>query len=203
MRTIKHQFISNLLLSGWLLSDVVRGVSYITLSKEEVPELFIMIAFSLQAWFALRRPIPFSGPSNFMEYLVPILATIYPYSFLCIPSVTDQNLPALSLQYTGAVGMIFSSISLGDRFAVFPQCRGLSKSGAYSCVRHPLYSSYLIYDFTFIILYPRFITVLLYLVEVVLLLIRAIIEERHLFKFSDDYAEYKHSVRYRFIPFLI
>ncbi|MBN2356402.1 DUF192 domain-containing protein [candidate division KSB1 bacterium] len=106
---------------------------------------------------------------------------------------------SLVLQGFGIAAMIISLLSLGRSFGIVPAHRQLQLAGAYRLVRHPLYTSEIIFYLGF------FIGNLSYRNGTFILLIiigqfwRAVAEEKLLQK-DEQYQAYLQLVRYRFLP---
>jgi protein-S-isoprenylcysteine O-methyltransferase Ste14 len=103
------------------------------------------------------------------------------------------------IQIIGILGIIGSLLSLGRSFGVIPANRRIKLTGAYKIVRHPVYSSEIIFYLGFILgnFSPR--NSLLIPIIIAGQFWRSIAEERLLSK-DMDYRTYLRRVQYRFIP---
>ncbi len=103
------------------------------------------------------------------------------------------------IQGIGISCMVFSLLSLGRSFGIVPAHRQLRLSGAYRLVRHPLYTSELIFFLGFLFGNFSYRNAVLFAFILFGQWFRSIAEERLLAK-DDRYAAYMQSVRYRFLP---
>jgi len=108
-------------------------------------------------------------------------------------------LVSLILQLIGIVAMLGALSSLGRSFGIVPANRQVQSAGAYQIVRHPLYSSEMIFYFGFFLgnfsLFNFIAVVAIMLGQIW----RAVSEEKLLSK-DEKYLEYMRAVPYRFVP---
>lgn len=90
--------------------------------------------------------------------------------------------------YTAAV------ISLGRNLTVLPEANKLNTKGIYSISRHPLYSCYIYWFFTGILIYQTKAILITAVVQAIFQIIRAKNEEKILGKNFPEYADYKKKV---------
>lgn len=90
-------------------------------------------------------------------------------------------------------------LTLGTRFGVRPAWRGLTTTGPYRFVRHPLYMAYLLADIGYNLTEWNLGTVLLVLAGWASLVYRIRAEERMLSR-DAGWPDYVASVRYRLVP---
>jgi protein-S-isoprenylcysteine O-methyltransferase Ste14 len=76
-------------------------------------------------------------------------------------------------------------------------------SGPYRMVRHPMYSSFLLFYFLTPFALGSYLAVPVFLLLVPVLLYRLLQEEKFLAQGLHGYAEYCMKVRYRLIPFIL
>jgi protein-S-isoprenylcysteine O-methyltransferase Ste14 len=110
---------------------------------------------------------------------------------------TDLKGISSALIATGIVGellVLWSLITLGRRFSIGPADRGLTESGPYGFVRHPMYTGELILRLALSAGSSN--AWFLSLLMLVLQALRAIREERVI----AGYAEYANRVPWRFLP---
>lgn len=136
-----------------------------------------------------------------LDWIVPI-ATVGLSMFLRPNPVVNNNVltgTSVLIQSVGILGMIFSLCSLGRSFGVIPANRRIKISGAYKLVRHPVYTSEMLFYFGFLIgniSVFNFCAILLILSGQ---LYRAASEEILLSK-EKIYSTYMAIVPYRFFP---
>jgi protein-S-isoprenylcysteine O-methyltransferase Ste14 len=150
----------------------------------------------------LLRPRPVTTDESFLSVLVAIFTSFYPfiYALLDTPvqSSNEQDL-VFTIQFLAAALLLASIGSLGRNFSVIPQLRSISKSGPYQLIRHPIYTSYLLYDSTLCIPMSSTTFWLFWMIEVMLFFLRAKLEERHLLKNSVEYNSYCNRVKHMFV----
>jgi protein-S-isoprenylcysteine O-methyltransferase Ste14/uncharacterized membrane protein (UPF0127 family) len=103
------------------------------------------------------------------------------------------------VQAAGIIAMFASLVSLGRSFGVVAAVRSVKSNGMYRFVRHPLYSSELLYYFGFVMGNFTLLNVLLVAGIFVGQYVRAAAEEEILSS-EESYRAYKRRVRYRFFP---
>lgn len=104
-----------------------------------------------------------------------------------------------ALQILGAVCAIAALLRLRRSFGVVAANRGVTRSGMYRVVRHPLYASYLVAMTGYVLAAPTARNVIVVAAVTVAQLWRISAEERVL-DADDDYRAYKATVRYRLVP---
>jgi protein-S-isoprenylcysteine O-methyltransferase Ste14 len=121
-----------------------------------------------------------------------------------------SNVP-VSLELLGAVlvclGIWLSWQALKENSYVAPMVkvheeRGLVSAGPYACVRHPMYSRVILFAAGVPSLLGSWWGLIVSALLIVVLAVRAVIEERALKAGFDGNADYADRVRYRFVPLL-
>ena len=77
--------------------------------------------------------------------------------------------------------------------------RGVKTTGLYALVRHPLYMSYFVAFFGYVLNHFSWMNLMVYAVAVGLWVLRLLAEEKFLMK-SEDYRNYAQQVRWRMLP---
>ena len=133
-----------------------------------------------------------------------LIPPVYCYAFflVVVPSYHPaREIAAVIVQGVGLVWVIASKLTLGRAFGLLPADRGLTTSGPYRVIRHPIYLGYLILHIGFLMENPvlRNLAVLtvLYVVQYV-----RILREEALLGAREDYRTYCGRVRFRMIPCL-
>lgn len=161
--------------------------------------LLFLIASSLLAWFtATRRPATTVETST-VARIVALLGTFAPMGFR--PAETQlvaDNILAI-FAFAGALMAIASITYLGRNFGIIAAHRGVSQSGPYSIVRHPLYSSYAIMHIAYVAANISVWNVALLVVSEASQIGRTLFEERVLRR-DPVYATYAQRVRWRMVP---
>jgi len=104
----------------------------------------------------------------------------------------------------GVIGLLAIKEHGGAKFNIRPDIKegcSLITSGIYAYVRHPMYLSVLVMMFGFVLFYPFYYEMALYLMLVLVLVIKMLYEEQLWSCHDKAYSEYKRRVK-RLIPFL-
>ncbi len=96
---------------------------------------------------------------------------------------------------------IVSLFNLGRSFGILIALRKIKTGGLYSVVRHPMYAGDILLRVGFVISHLNPFTAAVFLVSSGAYVYRALLEER-LLSADEQYRQYMHIVRYRFIPYL-
>lgn len=105
----------------------------------------------------------------------------------------------LVLQVVGIVIGLLSLAALGRSLGLVPAHRGLVTSGLYGFLRHPLYASYVLADFGYLMQSPRFWNVAVLIVVWTCQTVRIVSEEK-LLGTDPAYRAYASQTRWRLIP---
>ncbi|MBN1892887.1 DUF192 domain-containing protein [bacterium] len=162
--------------------------------------LGILVHNTLLAFFFLTRRRTIETTSRPLDWGVPLLTL--GATLMLRPSPASGSLPEVVsaiLQAAGMTGIILSLISLGNSFGIVPANRTIVRKGAYRLVRHPMYTSEIIFYTGFLSGNPSPRNIFLVLGILAGQLWRALLEER-LLCHDPDYRTYGESVRHRFIP---
>ena len=104
----------------------------------------------------------------------------------------------------GVIGLLAIKEQGSGNFNIRPDIKegcSLVTSGIYAYVRHPMYLSVLVMMFGFVLLYPLYYEMVLYLVLVLVLVTKMLYEEKLWSCHDEAYLEYQKRVK-RLIPFL-
>ncbi len=93
--------------------------------------------------------------------------------------------------------IVFSYISLGRSFSVFPAARKLKTKGFYKYFRHPLYTFFMMNMFIYITFITfSFFNLIVLIVIITMIFYRIILEEKILMTtFGEEYYQYKQNVK--------
>jgi len=192
-----------------------------------VANVVVVVFFGLLA-FGCYRKYQDSGSINWLGLLVvnSIFVAMYiakrdansisqsPFLWLlafagtCLPLILRPTAPSTPLsignivQLIGIAAIAASLLSLRRSFGIVPAHRGIRTGGLYNVVRHPLYTSELLWMFGFVIANPSGWNIGLWLCDCGLQFTRACAEERFL-SVDPIYAQYRTRVKYRMIPLVI
>ena len=161
--------------------------------------LGILVHNTLLAFFFLTRRRTIET-TRLLDWAVPLLTLAA--TLLLRPSPGSGSLPAVVsgfIQAAGMAGIIFSLISLGNSFGIVPANRTVVRKGAYRLIRHPMYTSEIIFYTGFLCGNPSLRNILLVAGILTGQLWRAMLEERLLLH-DPEYRAYGESVRHRFVP---
>jgi protein-S-isoprenylcysteine O-methyltransferase Ste14 len=145
----------------------------------------------------IRRPAQ-SFSTSLSAWLVALGTTVMPFLLLRDRSFAPIWV-GMTLVAMGLCCRIICTLFLGRSFGLVAANRGVTRTGPYRLVRHPMYASYLIVHLGFVWLNPAYWNIFVLLVCWCLMRGRILMEESHL---SQDpaYVEYQKVVRFRLIP---
>jgi protein-S-isoprenylcysteine O-methyltransferase Ste14 len=92
-------------------------------------------------------------------------------------------------------------LSLGRSFGIVPAVRKVRTGGLYRIIRHPMFVSDMLFKIPLVLKYLTLYNLIVLAISVALYILRASYEEEILIK-TDEYRQYVHNVKYRFIPYL-
>lgn len=104
-----------------------------------------------------------------------------------------------TLQCIGLGAQVFSKLTLFRNFGIAPALRGVTATGPYRLVRHPMYAAYMIGQAGFLYAFPSPWNVSVLAVWAVAQVLRIEAEER-LLRTDPVYVAYAAKVRWRLIP---
>jgi protein-S-isoprenylcysteine O-methyltransferase Ste14 len=179
---------------------------FITLASVLMLVYLILISL-LSAFLLVRRSgKPKRTPDNWIEIVVPFLATFgaMANSFLIDIFPASLDVAILPASFRGAATvsgslLVIAGLLLGftaewhlnTSYGVFVQVRDPVMTGLYAYVRHPMYASYFLVNVGIFLLNPMFSYLILQFFYISLLVYRARLEEAKLSDFSPEYKEYK------------
>jgi len=99
----------------------------------------------------------------------------------------------------GLAIVITAKLTLGRSFGLVPANRGVVVSGPYEFMRHPIYAGYVISHAAFLSAHPTVMNISLVVVADVVLVLRALLEERTLLG-DEEYRSYCERVSWHVIP---
>jgi len=186
--------------------------------------MFLGFYLSLNLWLFKHNPgllqertkLSRSGQKGWDKFLFPILM-ILPFALLALTALDAvrfhwSSMPA-PLQ---GFGVLFLLISFRLFFLTFRENSFLStvvrvqedrkhsviSTGPYHYVRHPMYSGFLLFIMGTPLLLRSWYGVILGAIFMVILAIRAVLEERTLRDELSGYSDYMAQVKYRLIPYV-
>ena len=137
-------------------------------------------------------------------WFISIIATLLPFLYRPTDQVALPELLSMGhyLQIFGMIAMIGSLLSLRGSMGIVPANRGIKSGGLYRYVRHPLYTSELVFFSGYIMSNQSIINVCLLLLLFAMQFFRSKIEENFLLN-DQAYHFYMTRTPYRFIPGVI
>lgn len=159
----------------------------------------------LLVWLLVVRDKPVLRAKGLLPRLCAIVGTFLGVGILQLPlaqlTLGMQVISAL-LVGIGSLASAWVVWRLGKSFSIMPEARVLVTSGAYSKVRHPLYSVEIITIVGTALQFAQPWAFLIGAGVVVMLVIRTVYEERVLIEAYPEYVEYRARTK-RFIPGVI
>lgn len=160
--------------------------------------IVILNTFLLLLFFSRRESTEISN--RLFDWLIPIATVGLSMRLQPNPALNSTlNDLSLGIQFVGILAIAVSLLNLGRSFGVIPANRKIKNGGFYKRVRHPLYSSEMLFYFGFLLgnlSAFNFFAVALILAGQIY---RAVSEEKLLSR-ESKYLDYMQSVRYRFVP---
>lgn len=160
--------------------------------------LLLLLKVSTDVVFYLIRRLPRDTSFSVYDWCVGLAGT---YAIVLFrPGGNGHDLlVGQVLQLAGLALQVLAMLSLNRSIGMVPANRGIQTGGLYRLVRHPLYLSYVVAFFGYVLSQPSLYNVLVYSVAVVLWILRLVAEERFLLQ-DARYREYAERVRWRLIP---
>lgn len=118
----------------------------------------------------------------------------------CVPNVAVVPLLWAMALCSGVLTLGF--VSLGRSWGIIPANRGVRTGGLYRFVRHPIYSSYIVFDVAYVLLATSWLNVFVATVVIVSLYVRTIHEEAVLLR-DPEYAAYAARTRSKLVPWVV
>jgi len=119
--------------------------------------------------------------------------TLYPNGMELFPEAS------MYILFLGILCVFLSYLSLNRSMGVGPALRTVKTRGMYRFIRHPMYASYFVMYFSYVLASMHFWNVFVVACTVYFQYMRTRFEEE-LLEQSEEYKEYKQKVRWRFIP---
>lgn len=164
----------------------------------------IAFASGIALVYVVRRP-PRQGRHDPVAVVVSLYASFVLLALrplLLFLAVETERLPdwtlivSNALVATGAAFSIYALLYLRLNFSILPEARGLTTSGPYRLVRHPVYLGEILGAIGLTIALPTLVSVIVLVTFVSAELVRARIEEQVLASVLPGYAEYaRHTPR--------
>jgi protein-S-isoprenylcysteine O-methyltransferase Ste14 len=134
-----------------------------------------------------------------------LLAFVTTYATLGYSAFAEQGVTLISpvvgngVAVVSMIIIVYSLLSLGRNIGFIPAQRRIVTRGAYSFVRHPIYTGTFISLLAFVLRAFSVLNLTVAVVLVALLMLRGVVEERFLQQ-DASYAAYLQEVRWRWLP---
>jgi protein-S-isoprenylcysteine O-methyltransferase Ste14 len=140
--------------------------------------------------------------SNWLHWLVAILS-FFSGLFFVKTSISEMGIVNIAeiINFFAILSGIAALLSLGRSFGIVPAVRKVRTGGLYRIVRHPMFVSDMLFKIPLVLKYLTLYNLIVLAISVALYILRASYEEEILIK-KDEYRQYVHKVKYRFIPYL-
>ncbi len=137
---------------------------------------------------------------NILDWSIALITVIISFNYK--PGMTTvQPIQIFStiFQLLGILLLIFSLLSIGRSFGIIPANRIIKQNGAYQFIRHPIYTSEVIFYLSFLLGNWNIQNLVITLLIIAGQIFRSYAEEKLLLR-DDEYKTYTSKVIYRFIP---
>jgi protein-S-isoprenylcysteine O-methyltransferase Ste14 len=195
-------------------------------ARENASKILIGALFTLLAWRLLGDFLTTSRPTDLLllvgEALVVVLICLrrpasivdgrpavrlvttvsMAFPLMTRPAQIAPVIPEAAAAMLLGIGLLVvmgGKISLGYSFGLLPANRGVTQSGLYRFVRHPIYVGYLLTHIPFLAAHPSGWNIAVLLAGDAALIARAFYEEQTLGR-DPQYVRYCETVRWRLVP---
>ena len=165
--------------------------------------LGVTIFYLIMTWlFLFRRPSQ-NTSTDWKHWIFALSATWLPFFLQIGPKVVSPTLHyvAVMIQYISLVLMIIAIATLGKSFGIIAACREVKTSGMYSWVRHPLYTTEMLFVLALIVQHASPLNIAIFILILGCVVCR-MQEEEAILGYDPTYSEYLIKVKYRLLPFV-
>jgi protein-S-isoprenylcysteine O-methyltransferase Ste14 len=195
------QFVGSNILLGVLFAFFAYAAFLSWRNTGHIQSLILAFQELLIVGLAITRHHSIVESRSIWDWGVALLGTAAPLLQRPGLALTVLEPIGLGLQIIGAVLATIAVGSLGRSFGIVAANRGVRTTGFYRFVRHPLYGSYMVGYFGFLLGNLSIWNIALIAVTILCQYARAVAEERILLQ-DPVYQAYARQVRYRFIPYI-
>jgi protein-S-isoprenylcysteine O-methyltransferase Ste14 len=157
----------------------------------------------MMTWMYLMRTKP-TGRTEFRSQK--IIAFVGSFAMFFSP-IQQENMSsdpviittALSIMVIGGIFTIYALANLRRNFSIIPEARSVVTTGPYRFIRHPMYTSEIVWSFGMILPALTWQVGAAYALMLTCLILRAGFEEAVLEKHFPEYGEFRKKT-WRFIP---
>ena len=151
--------------------------------------------------FIIRRR-PIDSSDRYSDWVVCLIAAFI--TLLLRPngaSLFGYDRLYMGIQVVGGALSLLSTLYLGRSFGLVAANRGVKVNGPYRLVRHPIYASYLLIDFGYLLSWFSLWNVMILAVAYAAQVRRIFAEERVLLR-DPAYQRFAATTRYRLVPYI-
>ncbi len=156
-----------------------------------------LVVGTILVFNTVRRSPAFESDSRWWVWIVCGLSTLHILAF----ESEGETQAAYWTMFGIYVLADTSLIALGRSFSLMPARRTIRVGWMYRCIRHPIYSAYIVIDAIYVAHLPTLQNFVVLYVGAALFAWRASLEER-LLRNDPRYREYAEQTRWRFLPFV-
>lgn len=168
------------------------------LSSADWPRWLLLVSEGLAVLLILIRRPAASISRSTRDWIVALAATGLPLLVTRGGTPFQPSLGGL-LMLIGLAMHLGALLSLRRSFGVVAANRGLRADGLYTLLRHPMYAGYMVTNVGFLLAFPSWWNLAIYLTDWTLQVSRILAEERVLTD-DPDYRRYMARVPYRLFP---
>lgn len=181
------------------------GEGGIRVALELVSVSLNLVFFFMMTWLYIMRSKPRGRTEKFYQRVIALAGSfvIMFTPLFASPFSTDMRivLLALGLQAAGGVLTVFALSHLRRNFSIIPEARSVVQTGPYRKLRHPMYTSEIIWCAGLVLPVYSLGVVVLYGLMILFLFLRARFEEELLESHFPEYGEYRKGT-WRLVPFV-
>ncbi len=177
---------------------LVLSLLHVSVERPSFLNTAMLLHNSLLMFFFLLRRESKETSTKLFDWLLPFAVIAAAMSLRPSTPHLPSAIP-VAVQSVGIVAIIYSLAALGRSFGIVPANRTVKRSGAYRWVRHPLYTSEVIFYLGYCLGNPSLRNFFLLVFIAVGQVRRAMAEEQLLLK-DPEYRQYVQNVPYRFFP---
>ena len=194
--------VMNVLVASIWIHDLYKAVMLYR-DERQIATLFLCGMNALLVFFYVRRRRATEVGTSWKVVIVANLGTFGNFLYQTGEPVNDAVVtPCMVVTTVALVISLGAFLSLGRSWGIIPANRGVKTGGLYRVVRHPIYASYILFDWAYVLWVFSWRNVALAATIALILFARARYEEEVLMH-DPEYAAYARRTRYMLIPGLV
>jgi protein-S-isoprenylcysteine O-methyltransferase Ste14 len=166
-------------------------------------DIYFIFYSALIFYFTISKKVRKEGIQSKTDIILPVISMACPVLLNFSGEIRELSLTWLVLIFI-FFGLFLSTwglFTLKKNFSIFIEAIGVIKTGPYKFIKHPIYLGELFITFGFALVINSVLAYLVFLLCIILVLIRAKMEEKKLIKVFPEEMQYFNSTP-AFIPFL-